>query len=176
MPGPIQRGRAFVERILSDGVETVNTGEATIERYAGQVSQNADDQIIPSGERTELENFDATETDQLDEFDGNSRIICARDATYHVRAVVQFVGSSGWSTGDLVDLTFAVNGETTSRSKYELRKVGTSEQTFVAETVFDANNNDLSAGDEISVFVEQDSGESKTTRRFRRTRLEWWSA
>ena len=27
MPGPIQRGRAFVERILNDGVETVNTDE-----------------------------------------------------------------------------------------------------------------------------------------------------
>ena len=29
MPGPIQRGRAFVERILSDGVETVNTEETS---------------------------------------------------------------------------------------------------------------------------------------------------
>ena len=31
MPGPIQRGRAFVERILSDGVETVNTEEGFTE-------------------------------------------------------------------------------------------------------------------------------------------------
>ena len=30
MPGPIQRGRAFVERILSDGVETVNTESISI--------------------------------------------------------------------------------------------------------------------------------------------------
>ena len=33
MPGPIQRGRAFVERILSDGVETVNTGEVDSGKY-----------------------------------------------------------------------------------------------------------------------------------------------
>ena len=30
MPGPIQRGRAFVERVLSDGVETVNTEQVEI--------------------------------------------------------------------------------------------------------------------------------------------------
>ena len=155
---------------------SVNTGETTIERYAGQVSQNADDQTIPSGELTELENLNATETDQLDEFDGNARIVCSRDATYHVRAIVKFAGSSDWSTGDSVILVFAVNGSTTSKSSHEFRKVGTSGQTFVAETVFDENNIDLSEGDEISVFVEQDSGGSNTTRRFRRTRLEWWSA
>ena len=31
MPGPIQRGSAFVERILSDGVETVNTKKVSID-------------------------------------------------------------------------------------------------------------------------------------------------
>ena len=56
MPGPIQRGRAFVERILSDGVETVNTEAA---RIAGK-------QVDDFGERVFQHIFDSDDGLVLD--------------------------------------------------------------------------------------------------------------
>lgn len=100
----------------------------------------------------DTEHIDKSGTLEIDT--SNNQIVIKRDGIYCIVGHINWVGDSGWSTGDFAAANLSVNGNSILSGAQV--KAGTGDQG--AQTV---GIDTLSTGDTISVNPFQDSGASK---------------
>ena len=157
MPGPIQRGRAFVERILSDGVETVNTEERSIGNVVGVLrhSDGGSAQSVPDSTETKVEWDSAPISASVANADAsNNEITIQKDGKYRIEALIEFDSNSNWSTGDAVVPEIYRNSSQLDVISYA--KTGTRIEAFDIFTIGEFVSDDV-----FDIRLRQSSGDSK---------------
>ena len=140
--------------------ESVSTEKASIGQVVGRLLNGNTDQTFEHNTFTQFE-YDTVDTEDSDIVNvdvSNDEITVLENGGYYIIHRFRFGSSSGWSTGDELDVRMMVNASVDKADTLRERKIGTGNQTFL-----NLSFKELSVNDTIHVEcrIRADDGTSK---------------
>ena len=132
--------------------ESVNTEELSVTEVGVRTTLSSP-QTVSSGVETKVQLDNVTRDDRGEWDDSNYKAVIAASGTFAIGGYLEWASDSNWSTGDRIQSIVKVDGSEQLRATH--RKSGTGFETL---PIPQSGIVGLTEGDEVELFVFQDSG------------------